>query len=271
MKANILRVGAIFVIGMFVYFYQYEKDELGLAIIFAFINSFIVTIFVAIPIIFMNNPLSFSKKFGLYVLSVVLTMTPAFLGVGHLKTNVENKLDQRAIQNIAQTYQVELADNAVALSFGEFLFVNDGNPSFTVYNKLGQKQQQWQANELAKAVSVHLPLTDAQKVTTYFDGFTTQPMHHHLFRPDDEQLMYFEFRYVTSEAPQKKNPDVEIHDGAKNIQYHYIIRYKPTLDAVGQLQFTEANFEQLDYLVSYQSPGIESIVAPNTARLISEL
>lgn len=85
MKNQLIRLIAIILLGMCVYINMYEKDELGLMQFFAYVGLLGFTFAVGIPIIFIKNKISLSKKFGLLFLSIIIAKNNSFIGIRKFK------------------------------------------------------------------------------------------------------------------------------------------------------------------------------------------
>ncbi|WP_155592247.1 hypothetical protein [Lysinibacillus cavernae] len=66
MKNQLIRLIAIVLLGMWVYIDMYQNDELGLMKFFAYVGLLGFTFVIGMPIIFIKNKISLSKKFGLF-------------------------------------------------------------------------------------------------------------------------------------------------------------------------------------------------------------
>ncbi|MDN4494450.1 hypothetical protein [Ureibacillus aquaedulcis] len=282
MKNQLIRVIAILLLGMLVYINTYEESGIGLAAFFAYVELLIVTFLIGIPIIFLFNKISLGNKVGLLILTMIIAAIIPQLGFGKLKYVLEDHLINKEMEIVENDYSVELQRDNVFLTFDNHLLVGNiddlmGNMDKTllIYNKSGKEINRIKVTQLAKAAVPYLPLTNKQKVTTYFDGMDTQEIKYDLFKKVKDNDIQFAFRYVTTDAPEDYNPEPDMPSDARDIKYHYMITYSPVLDESGEFVFSSDTFHlarnNQSILVSYIAEGIEAIVAPSSAVLVNEI
>ncbi|SPU38678.1 Uncharacterised protein [Lysinibacillus capsici] len=282
MKNQLIRIIAIALLGVCVYINMYEIDELGLMQFFAYAGLLGFTFAVGIPIIFIKNKISLSKKFGLLFLSMIIAAIIPLLGFGNLKYILEEHLMNKEMNKVVNQYNVNLQTDEVFLTFQNHLLVGKRDDLFgsidktlLVYNAAGKETKRIKITELAKAAVPYLPLTDKEKETTYFDGMKTQGNTYDLWEKIDDNDIQLFFRYVTTEVPEDYQPEPDMPADAKDIKFHYDITYSPVLDENGEFVFSSDTFHLYksndSIRVSYKASGIEAIVAPNTAVLVNEI
>lgn len=272
MKHTLIRMLVIFLLGHVVYFNYYIEDELGLAAFFAHIYLVGFTLIISIPIIFIKNQASVSKKIGLVMLSLVIAFITPSLGIGKLKYMLQDELSAREINTISKQYDVNLTTNSIAIPFEHALLVDQGDGVLTVYDEGGQEVNKVDIKQLAKDAISNLPLTEKQRLTTYYDGYESQRFRYELFTKEEENNISFSYRYVTDEIPDGFTPAPDMPSDATNIQFHYDIIYTPSLNKNGEFLFEQKNYKKdADYRVSYKATGMEAIVAPANAKLINEM
>lgn len=272
MKNSVIRLLAIFLMGMVVYFKYYEDDEVGLSAFFAYIFLIVVTIIISIPIIFIKNRSRLLKKIGLVFLSLCIAIFAPLLGIGKLKYVLEDSLYNSTVHKASKQFNVKLPNKALFVRSGNHLMVDNGDGTLSVFATNGKEVNRTEINKLAKDAVPHLPLSDEQKSTTYYDGYTPQKLSYRLFKKINDSQIAFSFRYVTSDVPANYEPEPDMPNDARDILFHYSINYIPTIDGNGEFVFDSKNFKKENYyLVSYKGPGIEAIVAPARAKLVSDL
>jgi len=282
MKNQLIRLIAIVLLGMCVYIDMYENDELGLMQIFAYVGLLGFTFVIGIPIIFIKNKISLSKKIGLLFISMVIAAVIPFLGFGNLKIILEDHLINKEIEKVDNQYNVELQKDSVFLAFDNHLLVGNkddslGNMDKTllVYDSLGKETKRIKITELAKAAVPYLPLNDKEKETTYFDGMKTQGITYDLLKKINGNDIQLFFRYVTTEVPEDYKYEPDMPNDARDIKFHYDITYSPVLDEKGEFIFNSDTFHLFknnqSIRVSYKAVGIEAIVAPSSAVLVNEI
>ncbi|MFC7685288.1 hypothetical protein [Ureibacillus sp. GCM10028918] len=280
MKNQLLRISSIIVLGLLVYINAYEKDELGLTAFFAYFEMLFFAFLIGIPIIFIRNKIRLWSKIGLLFLSTFIIALIPPLGFGNLKYVLEDNLLENDVEKIENLFNVDLQKDSVYLTFDNHLLVTKykeiggiTDESLMVYDSSGKIINQLSVSELAKAVLPYLPLTEKEKETTYFDGMYTSINNYDLFKKIGDNKITFGYRYVTHEVPENFIPEPDMPSDVKDLKFHYNITYSPSLDASGNFVFDSDTIDadDDDPLASYVAEGIEAIVAPNTAVLVSEI
>lgn len=281
MKNQLFRIVAIITFGLVVYLNVYENDEIGLMPIIASIKMLFFAFIIGIPIIFIRNKISFGRKIGLLVLPLCILMVITLLGFGNVKYAIDGKMLENEVEEIEERYNVDLQKDDVYLTFDNYLLVTKYHEisgiteqQIVVYDSTGAVTNEITVSDLAKAVVPHLPLTEEEMKTTYFDGMYTTIHTFDLLKKMEDSSISLDYRYVTSETPADFEREPDMPEDAKDIQYHYSIIYTPTLDANGDFVFNSATIKVENEhrpAVSYIAEGIESIVAPNTAVLVNEI
>ncbi len=85
MKNQLIRLIAIILLGVCLYINMYEKDELGLMQFFAYVGLLGFTFAVGIPIIFIKNKISLSKKNWFVVFKHPHRSNNSFIGIRKFK------------------------------------------------------------------------------------------------------------------------------------------------------------------------------------------
>lgn len=272
MKNTLIRVIIIFLLGVGLYFNYYDQDEYGLGQFMAHVLVIVFTIVFSIPIIFIKNKDRLLMKFIFFAISVGLAFMMPLLGVGQLKLKIEDMLYDKQVDKNLDAYNVTLPSNAIAIPFGKLLLADMGDGKLYVYDERGNVVNQVATQQLAKDISMNLPLTEEQKKTTYYDGYESQRVEYDAFEKVHDNQFKFTYRYVTAEVPENFKPDPDMPSDATDILFHYLIDYVPAIDSNGDFVFDVSNYQQApDYLSSYKAPRIESIVAPARAKLIQNL
>ena len=282
MMNQLIRIIAIILLGMLLYLNTYEKDELGLTAFFAYVGLLGFTFIIGIPIIFLYNKVSLGKKIGLVILSMAIAAIIPALGFGNLKYALEDYLAIKEIEKVENEYKVELQIDNVFLTFDQYLLVGNkddlvGNMDKTlvVYDTSGKAIKSILVTELAKATVPHLPFTEKEKETTYFDGMDTQGNAYDLVKKINSNHIQLTFRYVTTEVPEGYKPDPDMPSDAKDTKFHYKLTYSPVIDENGEFKFSSDTFQVYtdneSIRVSYIAEGMEAIVAPSSAVLVSEI
>jgi len=173
----------------------------------------------------------------------IAAIIPAF-GIANLKYVLEKYLVNKEIVKVEEQYNVELQTDIVFLPFDQYLLMGNkddlvGNMDKTllVYDSSGKAIKRILVTELAKAAVPHLPLTEKEKETSYFDGMETQGNAYDLLKKINSNDIKLAFRYVTTEVPEGFQPDPDMPSDAEDIKFHFTITYSPVIDENGEFKF----------------------------------